>query len=104
VTTPQAEILRGLRHTPDRRQSRDNVYRNCGPRHWRSARSTISLAAQPGSGEIPEGECKTVTALFADIKGVDRTDARPRSGGGARLSIRRFGRFGPHTAGEKPSS
>ena len=34
-----------------------------------SAGSAISLAAEPGSGEIPEGERKTVTALFADIKG-----------------------------------
>ncbi len=33
------------------------------------AGSAISLAAEPGSGEIPEGERKTVTALFADIKG-----------------------------------
>ncbi len=33
------------------------------------AGSAISLAAESGSGEIPEGERKTVTALFADIKG-----------------------------------
>jgi class 3 adenylate cyclase len=33
------------------------------------AGSAISLVAEPGSGEFPEGERKTVTALFADIKG-----------------------------------
>jgi class 3 adenylate cyclase len=29
----------------------------------------INVAAEPAAGEIPEGERKTVTALFADIKG-----------------------------------
>jgi adenylate cyclase len=31
--------------------------------------SEISIAAGPASGAIPDGERKTVTALFADIKG-----------------------------------
>src|SRR5260370_37802608 len=31
--------------------------------------SAISLTAEPAVGDIPEGERKTVTALFADIKG-----------------------------------
>ena len=33
------------------------------------AMSEISIAAGPASGAIPDGERKTVTALFADIKG-----------------------------------
>jgi Double zinc ribbon len=33
------------------------------------AGSAISLAAEPGRGGIPDGERRTVTALFADIKG-----------------------------------
>jgi class 3 adenylate cyclase len=31
--------------------------------------SGVSVAAEPAVGDIPEGERKTVTALFADIKG-----------------------------------
>jgi class 3 adenylate cyclase/tetratricopeptide (TPR) repeat protein len=34
-----------------------------------AAVSAISLTAEPSVGDIPEGERKTVTALFADIKG-----------------------------------
>jgi class 3 adenylate cyclase/tetratricopeptide (TPR) repeat protein len=34
-----------------------------------AAVSAISLTAEPAVGDIPEGERKTVTALFADIKG-----------------------------------
>jgi class 3 adenylate cyclase/tetratricopeptide (TPR) repeat protein len=34
-----------------------------------AAWSAISLTAEPAVGDIPEGERKTVTALFADIKG-----------------------------------
>jgi adenylate cyclase len=33
------------------------------------AMSGISITAGPASGAIPDGERKTVTALFADIKG-----------------------------------
>jgi hypothetical protein len=52
------------------------------------AASAISLAAEPGSGEDPEGERKTLTALFADIKGstelmaeLDPEEARGRRPG-----------------------
>src|SRR5271167_4513410 len=31
--------------------------------------SGISVTTEPAAGEVPEGERKTVTALFADIKG-----------------------------------
>jgi len=33
------------------------------------AASSISVRTEPATGEIPDGERKTVTALFADIKG-----------------------------------
>ena len=44
--------------------------------------SGVRVAAE--SPEIPEGERKTVTALFADIQGSTELIARSRSRGGAR--------------------
>jgi hypothetical protein len=54
--------------------------------------SAINITAEPGSGEIPDGERKTVTALFADIKGSTELmeDLEPRGGStDARISRKR---------------
>ena len=54
------------------------------------AAPSIRMGEAAADAEAVEGERKTVTALFADIKGSTGVDGGPRPGGGARdLSIRR---------------
>jgi hypothetical protein len=45
--------------------------------------ATVRVVAEDISLTL-DGERKTVTALFADIKGLDGLDGRPRPRGGAR--------------------
>jgi hypothetical protein len=53
----------------------------------------ISIAMEPTAGEVPEGERKTVTALFADIKGSmelmeDLDPEEARANRGVNLQVR----------------
>jgi len=55
--------------------------------------SAISVATEPAAGEAPEGERKTVTALFADIKGSmelmeDLDPEEARANRGVNLQVR----------------